>query len=475
MKGDFLMKIRFTDLLNHYQDDTIDIKEKSVVDSADILKRTSVVNSKNHITMTKRSLSILLASAVLMMSGVTVYAVESGAIDSLKSYFNNKDVPYSYSGTYNQIDENYIYENISTDFTTEVVSDSSKDTHIEITGYVADEYNMYIIGNVVFNNNDLGSITGFKNLYAYESITPFGTYDYELYSSSKFYNMVKKDVGIFVTEKDLDTINLEEKYPISNIKSNFLVDENGKITTDEDINAYVDTDGISHDYVPSKYVENLGYVYWKIQDDNTQDNIIPIVYIVNSHNVQIKDIKSIDISIHSLSTSYNYRDNGAIIDETIRVNFNKNTMTKNIDTMTNTIKNLNIDCDDYTIDSITYSPLGLNMSFKEDIISVKADWYQKPYFNRGKYEYPTINLIYNDGTKVFQNNDYTPVTSGYADKYIIDTSYSKIYDTQTNEPIGQIYTLGEYINGLNYNFTQPVDYTNVVSMEINGTVIPLTK
>lgn len=456
------MKIRFTDLLNHYQDDTIDIKEKSVVDSAKILERTSVVNSKNHITMTKRSLSILLASAVLMMSGVTVYAVENGAIDTLKEFFNNKDVPYSYSGTYNQIDNDYIYNNISTDFTTEIISDSSKDTHIEITGYVADEYNMYIMGNVVFDNNDLGSIKGRKKLCANTGTSVFNTCNYELYPDSKFYNMIEKTVNIFVPSEDLDTINLEEKYPISDIESQFIVYEDGDIFTDENTTS---------DYAPIKYIQNLGWIY-SVQDDNTQDNIVPIVYVVNSNNVQMTDIKSIDISIHSLSTSYNYMDNGAIIDETVKVTFNRESMTKNIDIMTNTIENLNINCDNYTIDGITYSPVGFNLKFKEDIISVESEWYQKPYFD-GKYKYPTINLIYNDGTKVFQNNTYVPITNGYADKYI--ATNDNYYYIDTNNLVGRGYTLGEDISGLTYTFTQPVDYTNVVSIEINGTVIPLNK
>jgi hypothetical protein len=194
----------------------------------------------------------------------------------------------------------------------------------------------------------------------------------------------------------------------------------------------------------------------------------------------MEDFDAIDVKIAGITKSNYWSENVPTynVDEIVRVTFDKESLKQNVSTMTNTISNLNINCEgydgnSYDISSITYSPLGFSIDFTESIISCDSDWWQRPYFTSGLYKYPTVYLIYNDGSKVFQGSDedpYETIWGGYADKYVDKRNHTRNDDYTI---IGTSLTLGEYATGVKYTYTQPVDYTNVVSIEINGTVIPL--
>jgi hypothetical protein len=462
------MKVKFTDLLNHHQDDTIKFKEKNVANSKNVMRLTGVTrhNAFTERTKPRKAISWGIGVAVAMMSCVTVYAVESGAIDSLKDYFKQVKVPYSYSGNYNQIDENYIYDHIETNFTTEVISDDNPNSHIEITGYVADDYNMYITGNIVFDDGNYDVIKSAKTInfdYWYDEITA----DNVLSKDSKFYNQIKKEVDIYAPIEQLNTTNWEEKYPISEIGSFLFVSEVNDIWTDD-----------NYDQVARPYVNGLGHAV--ATDPTIIDNKLAFVYVVDSTNATMEDFDAIDVKIAGITKSNYWSENVPTynVDEIVRVTFDKESLKQNVSTMTNTISNLNINCEgydgnSYDISSITYSPLGFSIDFTESIISCDSDWWQRPYFTSGLYKYPTVYLIYNDGSKVFQGSDedpYETIWGGYADKYVDKRNHTRNDDYTI---IGTSLTLGEYATGVKYTYTQPVDYTNVVSIEINGTVIPL--
>jgi hypothetical protein len=149
-----------------------------------------------------------------------------------------------------------------------------------------------------------------------------------------------------------------------------------------------------------------------------------------------------------------------------------------VDTLTNTIDGLNIQCDGYTIDSISYSPLGYYLNFAEEIVTIDNQWKNRNssgiyYDDIGveTYYFPSVSLIYSDGTTVYQNSNHNEtIKDGYVKEYIPTLSYLRTNDD------GEKYInllLGDYTKGIHYQEVQPVDYTNVVAIQVNDTVIPI--
>jgi hypothetical protein len=496
MKGDFLMKAKLTDLLSHYRDDTIHIKEKSIVDDKEVLKLTGVT-TKRHITMTKRAVSWGIGIAVATMSCFTVYAIESGAIANLKSYFTNQKVPYSYSGTYNQIDKDYIYDNVNTNFTTKVLSDGSSDNHVEVTGYVADEYNMYIMGNLVldtssdineraktWNVRDDGSgymvgacinLASYSNLASDRDVNPI-----TLKTNSHFSNILNVGMGsIEISLEDYQSGKAETLYPIDDYIQNVI--DTGGFYYDESIDDFV-TKPLEELYASAEHICSISLV----KDTDTTDNVKPFVITISSDSFNMRDLESYKVYFgdfakdNSAIGSYETSQNDLLIDEYIEITFDSSTLNESVDTLSNTITGLNIQCDGYTIDGISYSPLGYSLTFKDSIVTTDNQWESRndtgiksDDIGVKTYYYPSVSLIYSDGTTVYQNSKRNSILKdGYAKQYIPNLSY--LHTTDSGEKYINI-CLGDYTDGIKYQALQPIDYTNVVSIKINDTVIPLQK
>lgn len=125
----------------------------------EIPNKTKIKHSKKY----KPSAILVACITIISLSGIGVYAVESGAIDILKhKLFEDRYTPYSYSGKYNDIlDSCALDEYIKTDVQVENLSISRDDMDFKVNGYLCDRNIVYIIADIVlpegctFNyNND---------------------------------------------------------------------------------------------------------------------------------------------------------------------------------------------------------------------------------------------------------------------------------------------------------------------------------
>jgi hypothetical protein len=106
-----------------------------------------------------------------------------------------------------------------------------------------------------------------------------------------------------------------------------------------------------------------------------------------------------------------------------------------------------------TIRSIDYSPLRININFDSTQFDSQ---YIRYYSSESKIANQfTIYYIYNDGKKVFVNRN--------------DLWYTMNYTTEDYNT-GCVDSL--YVD-YDWNYTQLVDFTNIVAIEINGEVIPI--
>lgn len=399
------MKIKFTDLLNNYQDSTIDFKYKNVVDSKKILQRAGVTR-RSHITMTKRSLSILLASAVIMMSGVTVYAVESGTLDKfIANALKYRTTPYSYNGTYNEVIDydTFFTENINTNIKAENVICTNPDVNIEIEGVLCDVNLVNVVANLTIPNADLITATDIENGNVY-----FTNYD--------------------IMSKD------------------------------------------------GKSLEDLNSLYvCLLQDDNTTDNIIPIQFTImlddvqsaeGEYNITFGDLEK-HVYIEDLRKTTTENSQYISISD-FNLSFDLNLKDCDVSTKIDNInKTISTPEGDVIVESINYSPMSLCINFKEPLYTNLSERISGFNGGRGGYSFSTDeNYITNDFDKV----------ENYINMYFIYSNGERVFaNRNAKTPIFENDTMG--ITNIIYDYysygLDMIDYTNIVSIEINGVVIPL--
>jgi hypothetical protein len=408
MKGDFLMKTKFTELLSTYQDDTIKIKEKNVADSKNVLKLTGVT-AKRHITMTKRSLSIAIAATVATMSCITVYAVESGTLSNFINYNNKyRSTPYSYSGTYNQtVDyETYLNEAINTDVIAKNIQCNNDDVSISVQGVICDINNVEIVANISAPNG--------KSLV-------------DEYDNKNIANLYFKDFSVSTN--------------------------NGEISTDNCNITFLPTTDVDANTIPIE-------IQFTLLDVKSADG---------EYNINIGNL-----------TSYDYVENHKTNDYGNSKNLLDFNLSFDIDTtgsdasqkMDNVNKVISTPEGNATIESVNYSPMSLCLNFAtplkfndiglENVSLIESSRWGTSFSYYSGYDasntdlnldklngYFTTYFIYSDGTKVLANRNTCTA----------------------------IFNENKEVTNIIYDYYQSqidmVDYTNVVSIEINGTVIPL--
>lgn len=399
------MKIKFTDLLNNYQDSTINFKYKNVVDSKKILQRASVTR-RSHITMTKRSLSILLASAVIMMSGVTVYAVESGTLDKfIANALKYRTTPYSCNDTYNEVInyDTFFAENINTNIKAENVICTNPDVNIEIEGVLCDVNLVNVVANLTIPNADLITATDIENGNVY-----FTNYD-----------IISKD---------------------------------------------------------GKSLEDLNSLYvCLLQDDNTTDNIIPIQFTIMLDDVQSAEgeynitLRNLEKHVYIEDLRKTTTENSEYISVSdFNLSFDLNLKDCDVSTKIDNInKTISTPEGDVIIESINYSPMSLCINFKEPLYTDLSERISDFNGGRGGYSFQTDeNYATNDLDKV----------GNYINMYFIYSNGEKVFaNRNAKTPIFENDTMG--ITNIIYDYyscrLDMIDYTNIVSVEINGVVIPL--
>lgn len=161
--------------------------------------------------------SAILVACVLMLSisGVSVYAIESGAIDTLKQkFFGDTYTPYSYDGTYNDILETTALDNyIQTDVQVENLEISRDDIDFKVTGYIRDRNVNYITADIILPQGEHFTIPQGSAIFNFDktSITnrnnQYGGFSYGLMAEKSTNNVVSVIISIDYSYTNIDFTN----------------------------------------------------------------------------------------------------------------------------------------------------------------------------------------------------------------------------------------------------------------------------
>lgn len=371
---------------------------------------------KSHNKIYRPSAILVACIVALSISGVGVYAVESGAIDNFlkNSWVNYIDrvQRYSYSGTYNDTIKDaktFITENINTDIQVDNVQCSNGVT-LDIKGMIYYSNTATIIADVTIPN-----LT--KSFALYDNTQENNI---NMFSNANIYKQGTRQIN-------------QDGHIISNICVCGGVDVTGK-PIDDTITVVIDA-------------------YFNDKDANNQ------CYTLELNNIEcMQDGELIVLSEFTASADITFK------------------KSKFIKVINNVDKTIQIG-DKYSahIDKVEYSPLSVDIYF-DNTNFVPDDGNDDGIYNELDYAiYTNLETGEFDTNAYYTYRQKTDIRKNYINAYYIYADGRRVFASRDDKNL--ITDENGVLTSLKYDYyrsnSELIDCSNMVAIEVNGEVIPL--